>query len=238
MQKTKKRSEGLVWGALLILAGAFFLLQNMGFDINVGPLVGIFLFGIGGLVFLATFLTNYRERWWAAIPGATLLGLAATVFFDNYVPSVLSGLGGPLFLASIGVGFILVYLSDLQKWWALIPAGVMSTLGLVAAADELRFLGLQSDGLFFVGLGATFLMVALLTGRRGMRQSWALIPAVVLIAMGIFIGTPWLGYMENLWPLTLIGLGLWWVLRSVSQRQGQISSTEVDADPLPNLNDR
>lgn len=231
MQNINKRSNNLWWGLLLIAAGVIFLLQNMGFYLNLGPLVAVFLFSAGGLIFLFTFLTNFRERWWAAIPGTTLLGLAATVLFDNYAPAFLAGLGGPFFLASIGIGFALVYLSDLNKWWALIPGGVMVTLGTVAAVDELRFLRIDSGGIFFVGLGVTFLAVALLTGQRGERQSWALIPAAVLTLMGIFIGTPWLGTLANLWPVALIVVGIIWVVRASAQRDKQITSQDRPVVP-------
>ncbi|MEZ4683059.1 MAG: hypothetical protein R2932_53500 [Caldilineaceae bacterium] len=107
------------------------------------------------------------------IPGATLLGLAGTVFFDNYAPGFLGDLGGPIFLAAIGFGFILVYLADVTKWWAIIPAGVMATLALVAGLDQFHLRGLDTGGVFFLGLGGTFLVLALYPIGRGEQQRWA-----------------------------------------------------------------
>ncbi len=230
MQTTNEIRNSAIWGILLIVAGVLFLLQKVGLFVNIGPFLAMALFAAGGLVFFYLFLTALRERWWAAIPGATLFGLAGTIFFSNYAPRVLDGLAGPLFLASIGVGFILVYLADLTKWWAIIPAGVLSTLAVVAGLDEFHIRGVESGGIFFLGLGFTFLVVALLTGQRGERQSWALIPAAVLLLMGVLIGTPWLGYMENLWPVALIVVGLFWVLRNFRGRDGRQEPTHLPDD--------
>ncbi|MCB0060673.1 MAG: hypothetical protein KDE19_01105 [Caldilineaceae bacterium] len=223
MQSTNQHRTGAIWGILLILAGVVFLLQNMGFAIDIGPLLAMALFGVGSAVFLLTFLTDLKGRWWAAIPGTTLLGLAATIYYSTYAPSFLSPLAGSVFLASIGAGFILVYIVDVEKWWAIIPAGVLTTLAVVAGIDEIRFLNIDTGGIFFIGLGGTFLLVALLSGVRGERQSWALIPAAVLLIMGVLIGTPWIGYMENVWPIALIAAGAIWIFRSTSSKQ----------DPLP-----
>lgn len=227
MQNTRDHRMGAVWGILLIVAGLIFLLQNMGFAINIGPFLGMMLFATGGVIFLLTFLTGRKERWWAAIPGTTLLGLAATIYYGTYAPSFLSALAGPVFLASIGAGFLLVYSTDVEKWWALIPAGVLTTLAVVAGIDELRMFPIDSGGVFFAGLGVTFLMVALLSGVRGERQTWAFIPAAVLLIMGLFIATPWIRYMENLWPLALIGAGAIWILRSRSSDHDRLPPSRV-----------
>lgn len=236
MQSTKEQRTGAIWGILLILAGVIFLLQNMGFAINIGPLLAMTLFGAGGVVFLLTFLTDLHARWWAAIPGATLLGLAATVYYSTYAPAFLSGLAGPIFLASIGAGFLLVYIADVEKWWAIIPAGVLSTLALVAGIDEAGILGIDTGGIFFVGLGVTFLLVALLSGVRGARQSWAYIPAAVLLVMGTLIATPWIRYMENLWPLALIGAGAIWILRSLSRDPDRLPTTQITGQNVEEQN--
>jgi hypothetical protein len=108
---------------------------------------------------------------------------------------------------------------------------VLSTLAIVAGFDELNIRGIDTGGLFFLGLGGTFLLLALLTGQRGERQTWAFIPAAVLLIMGLLIGTPWLGriwfgYLDNLWPVALILVGLFWVLRNLTHRNRETISNE------------
>ena len=138
MNRTKN-STNLLVGLLLVGGGVLFLLSNLGLFDGLGSvvwsLIWVLAFGAGSALFLITFLRDYRENWWAAIPGMTLLGLALAALFGEIMPG-LSGLSGPIFLASIGAGFVLVYIAVPENWWALIPAGVMLTLGAVAGVDE------------------------------------------------------------------------------------------------------
>lgn len=213
LEKTQTRNTA-VWGALLICAGIFFLLQNMGWFGNLNDLIWTGLFGTGGLFFIYLFLTRREEQWWAAIPGFTLLGLAAVVFLDNFGPAFIQPLTGSLFLGSIGLGFIMVYLANPHMWWAVIPGGVMTTLAVVAVADTLHIRGFDTGGIFFLGLGLTFLVLGLLSQRTHEQLSWAFIPAAVLIVMGILIGANWMILMNVLWPLALIIVGGYWIWRS------------------------
>lgn len=201
-----------IWGILLIGAGLLFLLQNFGILRHLSGLVWVGLFGAGGLAFLYFFLTDRHNAWWAAIPGCTLLGLAGVILFSDYAPAPLDQIGGGLFLAAIGAGFGLVYLTDPSKWWALIPAGVMATLGVVATADEFGPRGADHGGIFFVGLGLTFALVAVAPG--GQERRWALIPAAVLLIMGVLIGFSAMNLFGYLWPLALIGGGLFLLWRN------------------------
>ncbi len=233
MQTTNEKSNGLIWGTLLIAAGCFFLLQNMGVDFNIGALVTTLFFGAGSLAFLFVFLTNFRERWWAAIPATTLSGLASTIFLDNYAPGFLAQFTGSIFLASIGAGFVLVYLADMRKWWAIIPAGVLTTIAVVAGLDELNFAlwgrnSIDTGGVFFLGLGCTFLAVAFFGGQRGRQQRWALIPAAAMLILALIIGTPGLTYMQNFWPLALIGGGVVWVVRTLSRHQPTTNTNSLE----------
>lgn len=214
MQERKWSQDKVWWGLLLIAAGIFFLLQNMGFFVSISALLAMALFALGGLAFLVVFLTQLHERWWAAIPGCTLLGLATTIFLDNYAPNLLAPFAGSAFLGSIGVGFALVYLANRALWWAIIPAGVMVTLGTVAGFDRFDDGGMESGGLFFMGLGLTFLLVALLPHRGEERLTWAFIPATVLLILGVFIGTGFENYLNLFWPVILILVGIVWVMRN------------------------
>ena len=214
MQEQKWAQDKLWWGLLLIAAGIFLLLQNMGIFVAVSALLAMALFTLGGLAFLFVFLTHPQARWWAAIPGCTLLGLATTTLLDNYAPPLLEPLAGSAFLGSIGVGFALVYLANRALWWAIIPGGVLSTLAVVAALDEVGDTGLDSGGVFFIGLGLTFLLVALLPHRSEERLTWAFIPATVLIILGVFVGIGLERFFNLLWPVILILIGIFWVMRN------------------------
>ena len=115
MQERNWSHDKLWWGLLLIAAGVFFLLQNFGFFVAISAFLAMALFALGGLAFLFVFLTHPQDRWWAAIPGCVLLGLAMTIFVDNYAPAFLEPLAGSVFLGSIGVGFALVYLANRSR---------------------------------------------------------------------------------------------------------------------------
>ena len=142
------------------------------------------------------------------------MGLATTTLLDNYAPPLLEPLAGSAFLGSIGVGFALVYLANRALWWAIIPGGVLSTLAVVAALDEVGDTGLDSGGVFFIGLGLTFLLVALLPHRSEERLTWAFIPATVLIILGVFVGIGLERFFNLLWPVVLILIGIFWVMRN------------------------
>jgi len=213
-----KRNNAL-WGLLLIVGGVLFLLQNLGLFSGLSTLVWSLLFGAGGLFFLYLFLNDRRETWWAAIPGCTLLGLATISLISEFGPAALDRVTGPLFLASIGLGFGLVYLSNPEHWWALIPGGVMATLAAVAGVDELGLPNFDSGGLFFVGLGLTFALVALLPKQNTQNTRWALIPAAVLLIMGILIGVSFEAALGYVWPFVLIVGGAVLLWRALLARQ-------------------
>lgn len=193
------------WGVLLIVGGILFLLQNVGFFF-LGNLVWAVLLGAAGIAFLTVVLRNH-QNWWAVIPGLILTYLAILMVLDLIFPAFSNDFGGPLFLAIIGAAFIIVYLMNRANWWAIIPGGVMVSLAVVAASD--RFLpGMQSGGLFFIGLGITFLVITLLPSPMG-RMRWPLIPGGVLFLMGVLLTLSETGLLNVLWPVALILAGIY-----------------------------
>jgi hypothetical protein len=95
-----------------------------------------------------------------------------------------------------------VYFRQPDHWWAIIPGGVLLTLGFASALSE-AFAIVETGGVFFVGLGLTFLFVALLA-----KMKWAYIPATVLLMLGFFLGTPFIGIMEYAWIGVLLVAGV------------------------------
>ena len=210
MKRFDARTVNTVGAILLIGVGILLLLQNFGILGGVVALIWSLIFGVGGLIFLYMFLTN-RTQWWAIIPGFTLLGLAALIALDQFLPRIGDALGGTIFLGGIGLAFWVIYFLNREHWWAVIPGGVMFTVALVAGLDAV-FEGLETGGVLLLGLGLTFGLLSLLPTPQG-RMRWALIPAAVLLVMGLLITAATTGILEYLWPAALIVVGLYLLFR-------------------------
>ena len=202
-------------GLGLVALGLLALLGDLGVFAGIGRLFGLLLFGAAGLIVLRTYRDD-PSRMWTLPVGFGLLGLA--------VASLDVPWGGGVFLASIGLGFLAVWLSDEKRdrWWALIPAGVLLTLGVVAVYDE--WLGGRGDvggTLFFLGLAATFAALYLMPS---VNQSWAIWPALALGIVALLTVSFQGGWIV---PIALIALGGWLLTR-------QSRPTDVrPAEPSP-----
>jgi hypothetical protein len=176
-------------GGLLLLLGGFLMLQTFNVlpqsDDMAATLISVF-FMAGGAIFLMVLFQNLEENWWAVIPGCTLFGIGLLIFGDSYLPGITNSWGGGLFLGSIAVAFWAVYLlKPASRWWAMIPAGVLSTLSLIAVDPISRWIPAQF--LFFGGLSATFAMVALLAKPKE-TFTWAWIPSGILLGIALIVG--------------------------------------------------
>jgi hypothetical protein len=202
------------WGILLIVGGIVFLLQNMGI-IEQGEIFFALLLAVGGLAFISVYFQD-RANWWALIPGIVLLAVATMLFLTVLNLGLPDELGGVIVLGGIGLAFLLVYLSNRENWWAIIPAGVMFTLTAVIALEDLAP-GFEIGGFFFLGLGLTFAVVAILPTPQG-QMRWALIPAGILTAIGLLIIAALSNLINFIWPVVLILVGLFLVMRTLVWR--------------------
>jgi hypothetical protein len=213
----KRTSASYLGGLLLICAGILFLLQNFGLVTIVTGAIWALLFAVGGVAFLAVFATN-QEHWWALIPGFTLLGLAGLIGLSTLFPQF-GELGAALFFLAIALSFAIIYIMHRENWWAVIPAGVLTTLAIIIA-----FSGNDgNDGqwvpsVLFLGLAATFALVYFLPTPQG-QMKWALWPAAVLGIMGLLM-LLLVGSLANfIWPLALIAGGAALMLRTLRRRE-------------------
>ena len=202
-------------GVAFILFGGLLLLQTMGI-LEIGGLIWAVILGILGVGFLVALVQDH-SRWWAAIPGMTLLGLATVIALGELAPRAEGAAGGAIFLGSISLAFWVVYLLRRDFWWAIIPGGVLATLALVAGVSE-RLPGVDTGAIFFLGLGTTFLILYLLPQGLG-RQTWAIFPAgglgLVGLAIGLFSGS----VARFVWPVLLILIGLFFIARAAMGRR-------------------
>ncbi len=204
-----------LWGLLLIIGGIFLLLQTLGLiSANwLGGLIGFLVLAIVGLVFILFFLSK-PDHWLALIPGCALMSLALLVGLDGLAPRLATIWGGSIFLGGTSVAFWLIYLIHREHWWAVIPGGVLLTLAAVAGLDQV-FRQLDTGGVFFLGLSATFGLVYLLpAGKEKERMSWALIPAAVFLLLSLVVWGAMTSLFNYLVPLLLIVAGLYLVWRN------------------------
>jgi hypothetical protein len=200
-------------GVILLAYGVLFLLQSLNvLDVNALPWA--VLVGAAGLTFLYVLFTD-RNSWWAAIPGIILLSIAVMLLLSSVAPGVMDVAGGAIVLGGIALSFWVVYLMNVQFWWAIIPAGVMTTLAALTVVENT----LRTDGgaIFFLGLAVTFGLLAVLpTGNTKMKWPW--IPAAALLFMALIISVATSSMLNYFWPVALILGGGYLIYRTLRQR--------------------
>jgi hypothetical protein len=186
---------------LLILA----LIVSMSDTVAGEVIGGLVLFAIG-LPFFVVYLTD-RSRWWALLPAIILSVLGVVTLIATRAPGELIG---ALVMFGIALPFFWIYLQNTsERWWAFIPAGVLTSVGfssLLSGGEdfELQRAGI-SMGVLFLGIGLTFYVLWL---RRAKHPTeWAIYPALVGGIAGVasfFLDER----MELIWPLAVILLGV------------------------------
>ncbi|MGI6374757.1 MAG: hypothetical protein ACOX3S_01995 [Anaerolineae bacterium] len=210
----KRVSDRIWWGIALIVVGALLLLRNvLGGWVDREELFFGGLFAAAGLGFVVTYAANTKGRWWAIIPGCSLLGLGALLLMTSVSSALTDLVGGPMFLLAIALAFVIVFLTEPARWWAVIPAGALASAAATALVEELR-LPFEGGAVMMFGLAATFGLLALIATPQG-RMRWPLIPAGVLAAIGLLLLSESLRLGAFVWPIALVLVGAAFVLRSL-----------------------
>jgi hypothetical protein len=117
--------------------------------------------------------------------------------------------------------FFAVYFFSKGQWWAIIPAGILTTIALIVpiatgVEDGDTFTGRLVAAILFLGFALTF---GWLWWRRDVYPTaWAKYPAVSLIIAAVVtlvFGT----IIENVWPVILIVMGGWLLYSNLRQPQ-------------------
>jgi hypothetical protein len=198
------------WGLAFIIGGILFLLQSLDV-VKGGDLFWGLLFLLVGGLFVSAFWTN-RSQWWYIVPGMLFIGIGAGLLSEAFLAEdIADTLSSVFILGGLGIGFWLVYLVSPANWWAIIPGGVMVSLVVVSVLDGV-YQDKDTGGVFLIGLGLTFVLLAILPR---LRMTWAFIPAVVLIIIGcvsLAAAFPGINYV---WPVLLILVGLYVLVREL-----------------------
>lgn len=169
-------------GILLIIGGGLIILQNLEiFSGDVENIIWAVVFGALGAFFISRYLSR-RENWGWLIPGVSLVGISLS-HLVALIPSIGDMYSEFIILGSIGLSLVLIYLNDRIHWWALVPGGLLISLGIGSIVERFDPAWVDSGSILFLGLGVTFLILFLLPTPYG-RLKWALVPALILLALG------------------------------------------------------
>jgi hypothetical protein len=182
-------------GIMLFLALTTLLVDNVG-----GEWVGAMFLLLIGLVFLGVYFNN-RTRIWALI--------VAYVFGVLSIAPMLAAGGelaayfGSVFLFAVALPFFILYFRSADNWWAIIPAGVMTVLAVIAGLAVAGLINDASSGgyvnaFLMAGLAATFAVIWL---RH--HKAWARIVAIVLALVAV-ASVFFVSYYELFWPIAII----------------------------------
>jgi len=94
--------------------------------------------------------------------------------------------------------------------------GVMFSLVALIALESL--MGDSAVVIFFLGLAATFGLIALLPVDNGKRMSWPWIPAGALLLVGLIVGMGENDWARFVMPVAVILVGGYLVLRAFRQK--------------------
>ena len=184
-------------------------------DLLQGDILATTVLLLIALPFVVVFLYRPKENWWALIPAWVLTSIGIMILLIGL--GVLQDGAVPLYvLSSIGLPFLVVYLLNRENWWALIPAWVMLSIGVMVFLIDARFLddlAIPAYVMFAIALPFFFVF---LRNRRSNR--WALIPGGItgVIGLGFFAGTDLAQYVM---PAVLIIAGGWVLLASMRRRE-------------------
>lgn len=178
---TKDKLVGMVWGAVLILLGAAFLVTGTYTLQITDPWLGMALTGGLSLAFFASYFISGTEKWGWLFPACIFAASTLVALLTQITPAPQGGWIGAPVLLSIAVPFLVAYFLNREKnGWALIPTSIMVVLAAVTVlADRLKGELMGTFVLLMIAL--IFLVVYLLNRTR----RWALIPFGILAVLSL-----------------------------------------------------
>jgi len=224
----QNRSTRYWVGIALILVGSYALAERLDLlYIDSGALAGAAFLLIGAAL-VSTYLRDNRMG--KLILGTFFIFIGIAALNDTY--RLFPGdLIGSLLLWLIAVLFLSIYLRDRGQWWAVIPAGVLFSLGIIASIDEVVYLrGDLSGVILFLGLALSFAYLYLIRSPKN-RLEWAIWPALgsFLLAITIVVNE-YLSFdiSRYVFPLVLIGIGAVLIVKNL-RRNGDPNRYVHDA---------
>jgi hypothetical protein len=149
--------------------------------------------------------------------GAILIFVGTFFLIANLLPQDV----GSSFLLMVGLTFLAAYYLGRRNVGFLIPGGIVSGLGLGVLLTS-AVLPREYGGIVILCLGLGFIYI----WASERDHLWSLIPGGILTVLGAVLvasevyGAQTAQLLSRWWPLILVGIGLWILLRRVVRGVG------------------
>ncbi len=120
-----RRRRGVLGGAILVAVGVTYLLPSLGV-----PNAASYLFLALGAAFAVAYVTGFAPYVYL-VPAATLIGFGTGLLIPQWFglpPEAVA----PVFLASLTIGLLAVFIIRPQRRWPLIPAAIFGVIAVLA----------------------------------------------------------------------------------------------------------
>jgi len=223
-----ERKKGFIIGFIVIGIGLLSLVSRF---VDGGGFKHIIVAGICfviGYLFTHSY-TKDKRRWWALIV-SLLLYFIGFLFVADLVIDFPDDLAGALFLWLGSAVFAYVYKKNSNNWWAIIPSGILFTLGSIVILDVTRLLRTDQEGIvFLLGVSLTFFYLRSQSSEKRVFR-WAKYVGAILLLLALLVYTesePWLG-TEVVFALLLIVAGAYVIVRHRRKKvaEHQVHGTE------------
>jgi hypothetical protein len=117
----------------------------------------------------------------------------------------------------VALPFYILYFHSAENWWAIIPAGALSVVGMVVTLAIAGLIDDETTGGYVAaflmgGLAATFAVVWLRN-----HKSWAKIVTIILGCMAVG-SLFFISFYEVFWPVAIILGGLYLLITALRPR--------------------
>jgi hypothetical protein len=169
-------------------------------------------------ILAATFGFVYASRraFWAGLVSFVMIVLGIVVLTSM---SLRPELTGSMILFAISLPFFVLYFgSPEDRWWALIPAGILATTGLMVTAtlfpgfSNYAYSERIAQAFSYFGVAATFSVIWLRHNQR-----WASIVAFLALIVASTVGLS--SGFQQYWPLLVILVGIYMLYSALRYRR-------------------
>lgn len=182
-------------GVMLFLALVTLMVDSVG-----GEWVGAMFLLMIGVAFLFVYFSN-RTHTWALLVAYIMAVLSIAPMLAAF--GEVAAYFGSVFMFAVALPFFVLYFRSEENWWAIIPAGTLSVVGVIVT---LAIAGLIDDAtsggrvgaLLAGGLAVTFSVLWL---RH--NKDWARTVAILLAALAV-ASLFFISYYEIFWPIAII----------------------------------